>query len=301
MSSVIQGPNPNLIFSGEVSVPERTTISNLLRRTMVRLGLAGLLFFCGFALVGQLLTIHGVPSGSTAASIFNPPSAQHLLGTDDLGSDVLTELAAGTLVSLIVGSGATAISIVVGTLIGLLSGFFRGRLDVVLMRLTDIVLTIPALPLIVVLAAVLGQGLDKIVLVIGLTGWAGTARLIRSEVLSLRERTFVLRARSVGASPARIIWVHLVPQVLPLVIANTVLVTAAAILSEATLSFLGLGDITRPSWGLMLDRAFTSGAAGRGAFWYVIPPGLCILLLVLSLALIGHALNEELSPRRQRR
>ena len=237
------------------------------------------------------------PRGRPPLPFFNPPSLQHLMGTDELGRDVLTELSAGALVSLIVGIAATGIAVVVGTLVGLLAGFFRGWLEVVLMRFTDAMLTVPSLPLIIVLAAVVGQGLGQIVLVIGLTSWAGMARLIRSEVLSLRERAFVLRARSVGVPPLRIMRVHLLPQILPLVIANTVLISAAAILAEATLSFLGLGDITRPSWGLMLNNAFKSGAAGRGAFWYVLPPGLCIAILVLSLSFIGHAINEELIPQ----
>ena len=239
----------------------------------------------------------GSPHGSTASSIFASPSWAHPLGTDQLGRDVLLELAAGAPASLIVGAGATAISVAIGSTIGLMSGFLGGRVDAGLMRLTDIMLTIPTLPLIIVLAAIIGQGLTQVVLVIGFTGWAVLARLVRSEVLSLRERTFILRARSVGASRARIIGVHLLPLVVPLLVANTVLIAAAAILNAATLSFLGLGDITMPSWGLMLNNAFTSGAAGRGAWWFVIPPGMCILLLVLSLAALGHAINEEMSPQ----
>jgi peptide/nickel transport system permease protein len=165
------------------------------------------------------------------------------------------------------------------------------------MRATDIMLTLPALPLIIVLAAIVGQSLRNIVLVIGLTSWATTARLLRADVLSLRARTYVLRARAVGMSSARVMRVHIFPQVAPLVIANTVLITAIAILSEATLSFLGLGDPTRISWGLMLQHAFQSGAAGRGAWAYLIPPGLCIMLLVLSFMLIGRRLGDVLDPR----
>jgi peptide/nickel transport system permease protein len=301
MTTVVLAQPPGPVTGEEIAAFERGTVARLARRTMVQIGVAGLALFIILAIAGQLLTANGIPTGSTAASIFNPPSLRHLLGTDELGRDVLTELAAGALVSLIVGTAATAIAVVVGTLVGLIAGFFRGWLEVVLMRFTDAMLTVPSLPLIIVLAAVVGQGLQQIVLVIGLTSWAGMARLIRSEVLSLRERAFILRARSVGVPPLRIMRVHLLPQILPLVIANTVLISAAAILAEATLSFLGLGDITRPSWGLMLNNAFKSGAAGRGAFWYVLPPGLCIAVLVLSLSFIGHAINEELSPRRLRK
>jgi peptide/nickel transport system permease protein len=264
-----------------------------------RVGLCGLLFFVAMAIVGKTL-LGGIATGSTAASVFQSPSGAHPLGTDELGRDVLKELIAGAYVSIVVGIGATAISVLIGTLIGLVGGFVRGRLDGGLMGLTDIMLTVPQLPLLIVIAAVVGQGLDQMVLVLGVTGWATTARLIRSEILSLRERTFILRARAVGISPWRIMSVHLLPHVLPLVIANTVLITAIAILNQATLSFLGLGDPTVPSWGLMLQEAFTSGAAGRGAFWYLAPPGLCILGLVLSFTLIGHGLTAALTQRRDR-
>lgn len=297
----------SVIFEDLVSGAERqgpiertSTIRALLRSREGRLGLGGVVFFCLFAIYGQVLASHGIAAGTTASSIFDPPSLSHPLGTDELGHDVFAELAAGTLVSLAVGSGATLISILLGSLVGLMSGYFRGWVDVLLMGVTDLLLTLPILPLIIVVAAVVGPGLGNIILVIGLTGWATTARLVRSEVLSVRERAFVLRARSVGVSSARMIRVHLLPQVIPLIIANTVLVTAAAILSEATLSFVGLGDVTRPSWGLMLERAFTSGAAGSGAWWYIIPPGLCILLLVLSFSLVGHALEREFNSNRAR-
>jgi peptide/nickel transport system permease protein len=284
-----------------VVLVRRGTLAAFMRNRHGQVGLAGLFAFVVFAAVGQIMFGNHIATGETAESILRAPSARHWLGTDELGRDVLEELASGALVSLAVGVGATAISVVAGTLVGLVSGYVGGFFEAILMRLTDIMLTIPALPLIIVLAAVWGQGLDKVVVVIGLTGWATTARLIRSEVLSLRERGFVLRARSIGMRPSRIMRVHLLPHVFPLVVANTVLVVAIAILNEATLSFLGLGDLTRPSWGLMLHNAFTAGAASRGALWYLAAPGLCILLLVLSFTLIGHALNDVLNPRRARR
>jgi peptide/nickel transport system permease protein len=277
---------------------DRSHIRAIWRDRSGRLGLIGLVFFCGIAVAGQVLTAQGIGVGTTSSGIFDPPSLTHLLGTDELGRDVLTELAAGTLVSLAVGVGAAVISAALGFLIGVLSGYVRGWLETILMGLTDVMLTLPSLPLLIVLAAIIGQGLDKIVLVIGFTGWATTARLVRSEVLSLRERAFILRAQSVGVPLPRMVRVHLLPQVMPLLIANTVLISAAAILSEATLSFIGLGDISKPSWGLMLNDAFTSGAAGSGAVWYFLPPGICILLLVLSFSLLGHALERELTPKR---
>jgi peptide/nickel transport system permease protein len=265
-----------------------------------RIGVAGVAAFVLFAIAGEVIVGDVVETGSGTESIFQPPSREHLLGTDEVGRDVLAQLAAGAQVSLIVGFAASAIAVGVGTLVGMLSGFLRGRTEMILMRITDIFLTIPGLPLIIVLAAILGGGLGTIIVVLGLTSWAVTARLVRSEVLSLRERAFILRARSVGLHPIRIMRVHVLPNVLPLVFANAVLAVAIAILSEATLSFLGLGDPTRISWGKMLQHAFNSGASGRGAHWFLAPPGICILFLCLSFTLIGHSLNEVLNPRRSR-
>ena len=187
MSTVVLAQPPGPVTGEAIPAVERGTLVRLAGRRMVQVGVAGLGLFIVLAVAGQLLTANGIPTGSTDTSIFNPPSLQHLLGTDELGRDVLTELAAGALVSLIVGVAATAIAVVVGTLVGLLAGFFRGWLEVILMRFTDAMLTVPSLPLIIVLAAVVGQGLQQIVLVIGLTSWAGMARLIRSEVLRLFE------------------------------------------------------------------------------------------------------------------
>jgi peptide/nickel transport system permease protein len=235
--------------------------------------------------------------GRSAADILRPPSASHWLGTDELGRDVFRATLSGARISLLVGLLATAISILVGALIGLIAGYYPGWLDSGLMRLTDFFLVIPTLPLVIALAALFGQSLGIIILVIGLTGWPGTARIVRSQVLSLRERQFVVRIRSFGASDARIIGLHILPNVLPLIFANTVLVIAGSILSEATLAFLGLGDPVHVSWGTMLHFAFVSGATGRGAWWYFLPPGLGIVLVVLGFTLVGHTLDRILNPR----
>jgi peptide/nickel transport system permease protein len=235
--------------------------------------------------------------GKSAQDIFRPPSAQHWLGTDELGRDVFREVLAGAGISLLVGLLATAISILVGAAIGLIAGYRVGWLDSVLMRVTDFFLVIPTLPLVIALAAVFGQSLGIIILVIGLTGWPGTARIVRSQVLSLRERQFVVRVRSFGASDLRIVGLHILPNVLPLIFANTVLVIAGSILSEATLAFLGLGDPVHVSWGTMLHFAFVSGATGRGAWWYFLPPGIGIVIVVLGFTLAGHTLDRILNPR----
>ncbi|MHB8459180.1 MAG: ABC transporter permease [Candidatus Limnocylindrales bacterium] len=265
------------------------------------LGRAGLVLLAATilaAIVGPVvLPFDPAQVGTTAASIFEPPSAAHLLGTDELGRDVFRETIAGSQVSLVVGLLATAISMIVGTIVGLVGGYFRGVGVTALMRFTDFFLVLPTLPLIIVLAALFGQSLAIIILVIGLTSWASTARIVRSQVLSLRERTFIERVRGLGASDLRIVGVHILPNVLPLVFANTVLVIAGSILSEATLAFLGLGDPVHVSWGTMLHFAFEAGAAGRGAWWYLLPPGIGIVIVVLGFTLVGHTLDRIVNPR----
>lgn len=239
--------------------------------------------------------------GRTAASILEPPTAQHWFGTDELGRDVFGATLAGSQVSLLVGLLATAISIGLGTLVGLLAGYYSSGLGTLLMRITDFFLVLPTLALIIVLAATFGQSLGVIILVIGLTSWASTARIVRSQTLSLRERVFIERIRAIGASDLRVIGWHVLPNVLPLIIANTVLVIAGAILSEATLAFLGLGDPVHISWGTRLHFAFENGAAGRGAWWYLIAPGLGIVIVVLGFTLVGNTLDRILNPRLRRR
>jgi peptide/nickel transport system permease protein len=233
----------------------------------------------------------------TAQEILQPPTAQHWLGTDELGRDVFRATLAGSRISLLVGLLATAISIIVGTIFGLLAGYYPGFWGNVLMRVTDFFLVLPLLPLIIILAAIFGQSFLITILVIGFTSWPSTTRIVRSQVLSLRERQFVERIRSLGANDARIIGVHILPNVLPLIFANTVLVIAGSILAEATLAFLGLGDPVRVSWGTMLHFAFISGAAGRGAWWYLVPPGIGIVWVVLGFILLGHTLDSILNPR----
>ncbi len=236
-------------------------------------------------------------AATSSSEILQPPSAENWLGTDDMGRDVFRSLLFGARISLFVGLMATAISIVAGTLVGLVSGYYRSVVSTLLMRLTDVFLSLPVLPLIIVLAAVFGQSLTVTILVIGLTSWPSTARIVRSQVLSIRERQYIERIKNLGARDARILWNHVLPNVLPLIYSNTVLVIAGSILSEATLAFLGLGDPVNVSWGTMLHYAFVSGALGRGAWWYLIPPGLGILFIVLGFTLAGHTLDKITNPK----
>ncbi len=234
---------------------------------------------------------------------YAPPSAHGPLGTDDGGRDVWAQLVFGARVSLTVGFLAGFIAMFVGSLLGILAGYFGGWVDNLLMRVTDVLLVIPDLPLMLVLVATLRQmelsisPLLVLILVIGLLYWTSTARLVRSQVLSIKERQFVARARAIGAGHAHIIRRHIVPQIMPLIVANTVLILSTAILIESGLAFLGLGDPTQPSWGTMLNFAFDRNAISNGAWWFYLPPGLAIVWVSLGCVLLGNVLEEMLNPR----
>ncbi len=225
------------------------------------------------------------------------PSAEYIFGTDHLGRDLFGAIISGTKTSLIVGFSAALISISIGTTIGLTSGFVGGKLDSTLMRLTDGMMVLPKLPLIMVLSALLGTNIKNIILVIGFTGWTGTARLVRSQALSIRERPYIERAKSIGAGNVYIMYKHVLPNVFPVIFANTILATSSAILAEASLSFLGLGDPLSVSWGQILNGAFVNGAVSIGAWWYFVPAGLAIILLVLSFTFVGYSFDEILNPK----
>ncbi|HHY95037.1 MAG TPA: ABC transporter permease [Firmicutes bacterium] len=266
--------------------------------------MAGLIMLAVFALTallgGALVGRSSLQTGS-AADILQAPSRHHLLGTDDMGRDVLAGVVLGSRISLLVGLSSTVLSMLIGAGTGIVAGYYGGRLGEALMRITDVFLVIPWLPLMLVLAAVLGPSIWNIILVIGITSWAGTARIVRSQTLSVRERPFVERARAMGASDAHIMAHHILPNVFPLIFANTILVSAVAILSETTLSFLGMGDPFHMSWGVMLHFAFSTGAVTLGAWWYLLPPGICVVAVVLGFTFVGYALDEVLNPRLRKR
>jgi peptide/nickel transport system permease protein len=266
------------------------------RSGMVGLGI--LVFFVVVALAAPWLADSiGLDVTKADGPVLGGPSTHYPLGTDENGRSVVTLLIWGARISLFVGLAATVISMVIGTLLGLVSGFFGGWVGRITFRLTEWFLVIPFLPLAIVLATVLGRSLFNIVLVIGVTSWPGTALLIRSQTLSIKERAYIERAEAIGAGRWHQMGRHVLPNVMPMVFANTTLTVAIAILSETTLSFLGLGDPTRTSWGTMLDSAFEVGAITTGCWWYVIPPGICVVLVVLAFTLIGQALEEVLNPR----
>ena len=262
------------------------------------LGLAILGTFVAIALAAPLLAdADGLRRTQATGGVLESPSSEYWLGTDDSGRSVLTMLIWGSRISLLVGLLATAISMLIGTVIGLVSGFFEGWVSRVLFRLTEWFLVIPFLPLAIILAVVLGRSLLNIAIVIGVTSWPATALLIRSQTLTVKERPYLERARVLGAGRWHQMTRHVLPNVMPMVFANTTLTVAVAILSETTLSFLGLGDPTRVSWGSMLEAAFGVGAMTTGAWWFIVPPGICVVLVVLSFTLIGQALEEIFNPR----
>lgn len=264
-------------------------------------GLIVLIFFAAVAIAAPfLIPPDALDVTKATGDRFDAPSWAYPLGTDDSGRSVLYLLAVGTRISLIVGIAATAISMVIGTLIGIMAGHFRGGPSHLLVGVTDWFLVIPFLPLAIVLATVLGPSLLNLVIVIGITSWPGTARLIRAQTLSIEGRPYLERARALGAGNWFQMTRHVLPNVFPLVLANTTLTVAIAILSETTLSFLGLGDPLAPSWGALLDRAFSSGAVSRGAWWFVLPPGIAVVAVVLAFTLVGRALERIVDPRLER-
>jgi peptide/nickel transport system permease protein len=225
-----------------------------------------------------------------------PPDAEHLLGRDDAGKDVLSQLIYGARVSLTVGFVASFMAMFIGTSVGLVAGYYGGRIGNASMRLVDFLLVIPDLPLMLVIITMWGRGLWKIILVIGLLSWTFTARLVRSQVLSVKERQFILRARAIGVSDFRIIRRHVFPQVLPIILAEAVLAVSGAIIAESSLSFLGLGDPTLVSWGMMLNFAFER-AISRMAWWFLLPPGFAIVWVSVGLIMMGSTLEEIVNPR----
>jgi peptide/nickel transport system permease protein len=225
------------------------------------------------------------------------PSEFPPLGTDNLGRPVWDQLVFGARVSLLIGVAATLIAIVIGTLVGVTAGYAGGWIDSALFRLSEWFLVIPFLPLAIVLAAILGPSLRNIIFVIGITSWAGIAILIRAQVLTLKQRLYVERSRALGATGRHVMGRHILPGVMPLVLANTTLTVPIAILSETTLSFLGLGDPTQISWGTMLEDGFSAGALSQEAWWYYVPPGLAVLVVVLAFTFVGRAIEAVLDPR----
>jgi peptide/nickel transport system permease protein len=267
------------------------------------IGLVVLIFFIAVAVFAPLIASKdGLdPTCTCTGTPLQPPSLRFPFGTDNFGRSVFTLTVWGSRPSLIVGLLATLISVAIGALIGIIAGYFGGKSEAVLMRLTDWFLVIPFLPLAIVLASILGPSLFVIIVVIGVTSWPSTARIVRAQSLTVKTRPYVERARALGAGHWHLTSRHILPNVGPLIFANTILLVAIAILSETTLAFLGLGDPLSTSWGTTLQAAFGSGAASAGQWWWLVPPGLAIVFVVLAFTLCGFALDEILNPKLRER
>jgi peptide/nickel transport system permease protein len=247
-------------------------------------------------------TIDATCNMNLQSSLLSTLGAVHgILGCDEAGADLFAQLVYGAQVSLAIGCLAAAISTSIGILVGVTAGYVGGVVDESLMRIVDILLCLPILPLLLTLVFLFGKSVFYIVLFVAIFGWQGLSRVIRSQVLSLREQTFVECARASGASRFYIMIKHLIPNVLPIAFASLVLAVPSAILFEATLSFLGFGDPRSPTWGKMLHHAFGFGGFTHYAWWWILPPGLAITSLCLAFVFIGHAVDEVVNPRLRRR
>ena len=265
-----------------------------------RLAVAGgvvVLLFLAVALAAPLLSPYD-PNAINAWKVLTPPSWQHWFGTDELGRDVFTRVLYGARISLKVGFVAVGIAVFIGTVVGLVSGYYSGVVDAVLMRVVDIMLCFPAFFLILAVITFLEPSIWYIMMVIGLTGWMGVARLVRAETLSIREMDYIMAARSIGCSDRRIIFRHILPNAMSPVLVSATLGVAGAILTESALSFLGIGvQPPTPSWGNIL----TSGKDYiEFAWWLSLFPGLAILVTVLAYNLLGEGGRDALDPRMQR-
>ncbi|MFC4561615.1 ABC transporter permease [Nocardiopsis mangrovi] len=266
-------------------------------------GFGALLLFVVVALAAPLfidpagLTVTGAPGGR-----FEPPSAQYPLGTDAFGRSVLDLVIWGARISLTVGFLATFVCVALGTLVGIVAGHFGGVWSNVLMRVTDWFVVLPTLVMAVALAAVMSRSTLTIIIAIGVTCWPTTARLVRAQTIAVEARPYIERARALGGGHAHVMLRHVLPNVTPVILAQTTLIVGESIIMESTLAFLGLGDPSTISWGGILQDARTAGAVSSGIWWYMLPPGVAIAVVALAFTLCGRALEGVFNPRlRERR
>jgi peptide/nickel transport system permease protein len=288
----------------------RSFLGQVLGRNDGRFGVLILVVFAILAMFPDLFVGKLETATTATGQSLQPPGGGYLFGTDELGRDVLNMTVHGARISMAIGLMATMITVVFGAVLGIIAGYVGGRTDTVIMRISDFFLVLPTIVLAIILAPVILDvvGADAeffgiratmivIVVVIGLTSWAVTARIVRSQVLSIKMRMFVDRARVVGSGPGRIMRRHVLPNVINLIVAQAVLTFAVAVFTETTLAFIGLGDPFAPSWGEILNSAQSAGAPGLGAWWYIVPPAVCVVLVVLAFTLVGNALDDVLNPK----
>ena len=264
-------------------------------------GIAIYLFFIVIALFADRIATQDPleilfrSNGRVAANM--QPGVSFLLGTTNLGRDVFSQLVYGARSALIVGLSAAIVVVAIGTIVGLLAGYFGGWVDAILMRAGDIALAIPFLPFVIVLTAFLRPSTTNVIIAVAALLWANTARVVRAQVLTVRERAYIEAARVTGAGNARIIFVHVAPNILPISFLYGSIVVGWAIFAEATVSFIGLGPTDSVSWGFMLQDAFVSQALSRGSYYWFLPPGICIMLIVSAGFFISRGYEELLFPK----
>lgn len=266
-----------------------------------RAALVGLILLGATVVVALLLPLISDESGldvtKATGEPLSPPNGDFWLGTDNFGRSVLLMTVWGSRISLLVGFSAALLSVIIGTLIGIAAAHFGGWVSATLLRFTDFFLVLPSLILAIALSAVLPKGVGTIIVAIGLTAWPSTARLVRAQTLTIESRPYIERSHALGGGHLHVIGKHVLPGVMPLVLANTTLVVGNSVIADATLSFLGVGDPNSVTWGLVLESALNNGAISRGAWWNVLPPGIAIVLVVLFFTLVGRGLETVLNPR----
>ncbi len=266
------------------------------------MGMIGIIIIASIVIIAIsapiLAPYHWGDGSYRLADLLQDPSPAHPLGTNHRGEDIYSRLLYGSQISLIVGFVASVVAVTIGTSVGLISGYFGGMLDSILMRITDIFLCLPTLPLMLIMLLILGQGFQNVILVIAILGWTGTARMVRSEALSLRERPLTEASHALGASDGYILIKHILPNTLPLILANMILGVVNAILSEAGIAFLGFVDIHgQPSWGILLHWAWKNAALLANRWWWFMPPGILILLTTLGFVFVSHTADKVVNPR----
>ena len=298
MSAVVTGRTAGQLARARRRAALTTFWREYRRNRLGIVGLVVLVFSIAVALAAPLLADPSGLDEAVATGVpFESPSLRFPLGTDEFGRSVLVLMIYGSRISLLVGLLATVVAMTIGSGVGIIGGYYGRRTDAAFNAITNWFLVIPWIPLAIVLAASLGPTLINVVIVIGITSWASTARLVRSQVLTVKERLYVERSRGLGGGNWHVMTRHILPNVLPIILANTVLMIAIAILSETTLSILGLGDPNSVSWGSIVQGAFAQGAITIGAWWYLLPPGLAIATVVLGFMLCGNAMDEVVNPR----
>ncbi|WP_312113045.1 ABC transporter permease [Brevibacillus reuszeri] len=279
--------------------PLREFIKHFRRNRLGVIGLYGILVLMLLAILAPVFSDRPTGYGDVA-NMLQPPSPQYWFGTDSVGLSIFDQVIWGTRVSLYVGLTSAVLSIVIGVPIGLISGYYGGKVSHIGMAITDIFLTLPVLPLMIIMAAVLGTGISNIAIIIGLFSWPQIARVTRAEALAIREKQYIEAARAIGTKESKIIFRHVLLNAFPPILVNMTIIMGTSVLSEAGLSFLGLGDPMSWSWGTILQNAHSTGVIIH-AWWLALFPSIAIVVLVLSFNFLGIGINEALNPRLRKR